>query len=255
MAYTELVRLLQIWLAWSLAFFFCIAAPAQAMSASKALANPLATKLDTHYFPINHRDPSGLDEEDDYDGGCDPDEGPLNRSQRRSTEAENFLKGAFLPSAGANPTIEFIVGDPLPHYTSKYGHTAIVFNGTTAFSYGTHGMSVMRVDKYIESQKDSGRDSTGFTYSATPEQYNNALDAAKKEFINDPGAWYDEADKRWAPSDGPGGTRYTPSHQCNTTACSIGRAAGLSSASILPSSFLQDLPDVNRLKQVTRYAR
>jgi hypothetical protein len=60
MAYTELVRLLQIWLAWSLAFFFCIAAPAQAMSASKALANPLATKLDTHYFPINNTDPSGL---------------------------------------------------------------------------------------------------------------------------------------------------------------------------------------------------
>ena len=63
MAYTELVRLLQIWLAWSLAFFFCIAAPAQAMSASKALANPLATKLDTHYFPINNTDPDGLDHE------------------------------------------------------------------------------------------------------------------------------------------------------------------------------------------------
>ena len=61
MAYTDLVRLLQIWLAWSLAFFFCIAAPAQAMSASKALANPLATKLDTHYFPINHTDPDGLE--------------------------------------------------------------------------------------------------------------------------------------------------------------------------------------------------
>ncbi len=54
------MRLLQIWLAWSLAFFFCIATPAQAMSASKALANPLATKLDTHYYPINHTDPSGL---------------------------------------------------------------------------------------------------------------------------------------------------------------------------------------------------
>jgi hypothetical protein len=60
MAYTKPVRLLQIWLAWSLAFFFCIAAPAQAMSASKALANPLATKLDTHYFPINNTDPMGL---------------------------------------------------------------------------------------------------------------------------------------------------------------------------------------------------
>ena len=60
MAYTDLVRLLQIWLAWSLAFFFCIAAPAQAMSASKALASPLATKLDTHYFPINNTDPNGL---------------------------------------------------------------------------------------------------------------------------------------------------------------------------------------------------
>ncbi len=51
---------MQIWMAWALAFFLCIATPAQAMSASKALANPLATKLDTHYFPINHTDPDGL---------------------------------------------------------------------------------------------------------------------------------------------------------------------------------------------------
>ncbi len=51
---------MQIWMAWALAFFLCIATPAQAMSASKALANPLATGLDTHYFPINHTDPSGL---------------------------------------------------------------------------------------------------------------------------------------------------------------------------------------------------
>jgi hypothetical protein len=54
---------MQIWMAWALAFFLCIAAPAQAMSASKALANPLATKLDTHYFPINNTDPMGLDGE------------------------------------------------------------------------------------------------------------------------------------------------------------------------------------------------
>ncbi len=51
---------MQIWMAWALAFFLCIATPAQAMSASKALANPLATKLDTHYFPINNTDPDGL---------------------------------------------------------------------------------------------------------------------------------------------------------------------------------------------------
>jgi hypothetical protein len=55
---------MQIWMAWALAFFLCIAAPAQAMSASKALANPLATKLDTHYFPINKTDPMGLSDED-----------------------------------------------------------------------------------------------------------------------------------------------------------------------------------------------
>ena len=54
---------MQIWMAWALAFFLCIATPAQAMSASKALANPLATGLDTHYFPINNTDPLGLDDE------------------------------------------------------------------------------------------------------------------------------------------------------------------------------------------------
>ena len=51
---------MQIWMAWALAFFLCIATPAQAMSASKALANPLATKLDTSYYPINNTDPDGL---------------------------------------------------------------------------------------------------------------------------------------------------------------------------------------------------
>jgi hypothetical protein len=55
---------MQIWMAWALAFFLCIATPAQAMSASKALANPLATKLDTSYYPINNTDPSGLGPED-----------------------------------------------------------------------------------------------------------------------------------------------------------------------------------------------
>lgn len=51
---------MQIWMAWALAFFLCIATPAQAMSASKALANPLATGLDTSYYPINKTDPDGL---------------------------------------------------------------------------------------------------------------------------------------------------------------------------------------------------
>ncbi len=51
---------MQIWMAWALAFFLCIATPAQAMSASKALANPLATGLDTSYYPINNTDPDGL---------------------------------------------------------------------------------------------------------------------------------------------------------------------------------------------------
>ena len=52
---------MQIWMAWALAFFLCIATPAQAMSASKALANPLATGLDTSYYPINNTDPDGLE--------------------------------------------------------------------------------------------------------------------------------------------------------------------------------------------------
>ena len=43
-----------------MAFFFFIATSAQATSASKALANPLATELDTRYSIAGNTDPDGL---------------------------------------------------------------------------------------------------------------------------------------------------------------------------------------------------
>ena len=97
---------MQIWMAWALAFFLCIATPAQAMSASKALANPLATGLDTSYYPINNTDPSGLGPEEDkliYTIGT-------SAAYATRTFGVRGLIGAFGGAAAAEATPFVIVG-------------------------------------------------------------------------------------------------------------------------------------------------